>query len=150
LLKTCMPMLSALVCAIGGFPLPSVAEGEPRSAIANDVGRLEQAYSQSFVTGDTRVAEHLLADDFIGFGSNGKPWDKAAVLAAVGSLPHQASAKIISIVVRTHGDTAIALGTEDDASGPSTVVSHRRWLDTWRHTPDGWRMVASAEIEPKR
>jgi len=147
LLKTRPMMLSVLICAAGALPLPAGAE--PAGSIANDIGRLENLYSQSFVTGDAQVAEHLLANDFIGFGSSGKPWDKAAMLAEVRNLPHQASAKITSIVVRVHGDTAIALGTEDDVSS-SKVISHREWLDTWRRDPSGWRMVSSAEIEPKQ
>ena len=147
-MKTRLLILSVLVCAAAAPPLPAAAGAEPAGSIAKDISRLENRYSQCFVTGDAKVAERLLANDFIGFGSSGKPSDKAAMLAEVRSLPHQASAKITSIAVRVHGDTAIALGTEDDASS-SKVISHREWLDTWRREASGWRMVASAEIEPK-
>ncbi|THD51714.1 MAG: nuclear transport factor 2 family protein [Phenylobacterium sp.] len=134
---------------MGVVPRPAVAGAGPAESTAKDIRRLENLYSQSFVTGDAHVAERLLADDFIGFGSSGKPSDKAGMLAEVRTLPHQVSAKITSITVRVHGNTAIALGTEDDASSPSQAVSHREWLDTWRRHANGWRMVASAEIEPK-
>jgi hypothetical protein len=134
---------------MGASAPASAGDGEPGRATAKDIGQLETAYSQSFVTGDTHVAERLLSADFVGFGSSGKLWDKAAVLAEVRALPHQASAKITSIVVRTHGDTAVALGTEEDSESGSAAVSRREWLDTWRRTARGWRMVASAEIEPR-
>jgi hypothetical protein len=145
--KTGRLWLLLLIVAFGSGPIPLPAKAQPSEA-AREVGRLENLYSQSFVTGDERIPERLLADDFIGFGSNGKPWDKVAMRAEVRSLPHQASAKITSISVRVHGDTAIALGTEDDVSSPATAVSHRRWLDTWIRTGKGWRMAASAEIQP--
>jgi hypothetical protein len=132
------------------FALTPLAGGaQPAAADGDEIGRLENLYSQSFVTGDARVAERLLADDFIGFGPGGKTWNKAAMLAMVRSTPHQASAKITSIIVRRHGETAIALGTEDDTESPSMSVSHREWLDTWRSSAKGWLMIASAEIEPK-
>ena len=44
------------------------------------------------MTGDERIPERLLADDFIGFGSNGKPWDKAVFLGDLvgyGANPNQ-------------------------------------------------------------
>jgi len=128
-------------------PLPGKAQ--PAAPDGGEIGRLENLYSQSFVTGDVSVAERLLANDFIGFGPGGKTWDKAAMLSMVRATPHQASAKITSIVVRRHGDTAIALGTEEDADSPTALISHREWLDTWRRSPKGWVMIASAEVEPK-
>jgi len=136
-----------LIFPFGSAPLSSPAKAQPGGAV-RDVVQMENRYSQSFVTGDKRIPERLLADDFIGFGSNGKPWDKSAMLVQVSSLPHQASAKITSISVRIHGDTAIAMGTEDDVNSPSAAVSHRRWLDTWRRTVKGWRLAASAEVQP--
>jgi ketosteroid isomerase-like protein len=145
--KTDRPWLWIAILAFGSAPLSSSAKAQPSKA-AREISRLENLYSQSFVTGDERTPERLLADDFIGFGSTGKPSDKTAVLAEVRSLPHQASAKITSISVRVHGDTAIALGTEDDFNASATAASHRRWLDTWMRTAKGWRLAGSAEIQP--
>ena len=128
----------------------AAAAGRAGRSISDQIGGLEHLYSQSFVTGDARVAERLLAADFIGFGPNGKRWDRATMVSTVRSLPHQTSAKITSITVRVHGDTAIALGTEEDRDPGSSATSHRAWLDSWQHMAQGWRLVASAEIGPKR
>lgn len=147
--RTSRRLRAVLTGMLGVAAVSSAAKAGP-DAPAKEIARLENLYSQGFVSGDTRVAERLLTDDFIGFGSSGKPTDKAAMLAEVRRLPHQASSKITSIVVRLHGSVAVAMGTEDDTSPGSMEISHREWLDTWRHTPQGWRMVASAEIEPKR
>jgi ketosteroid isomerase-like protein len=109
---------------------------------------MEEVYSQSFVTGDVRMAERLVAEDFIGFEPNGKTSDKAGVLADVRSEPRPTSLKITALTVRAHGDTATALGTEEDVVPGATARAHRRWLDTWRRTAGGWRLVGSAEITP--
>lgn len=139
-----------LCMALASLPASSPAYAKPTQASVTRIADLERRYSQSFVTGDATVAQRLLAKDFIGFGPNGKSWDKAAMLATVRTLPHQASARITSLVIRVHGATVIASGTEDDIDAGSTTVSHRRWLDTWQRFRSGWRMIASAEIEPKR
>jgi hypothetical protein len=139
-------LLIGLLAAL--YPL-SAAHADPRADIAQEIGQLEDAYSQSFVTGDAKVAERLLAADFVGFDPSGKTWDKATMLADVRSEPHQTSAKITALTVRQYGDTAIALGTEEDTNAGATAVAHRRWLDTWKRTPNGWRLVASAEITPQ-
>jgi ketosteroid isomerase-like protein len=89
-----------------------------------------------------------LVDNFIGFEPNGKTSDKAGILAYVRSKDRLTSLKITALSVRVHGDTAIALGTEDHIAVGTTAVSHLRWLDTWKHTPDGWRLLSSAEIVP--
>jgi ketosteroid isomerase-like protein len=135
-----------LVCLVGGInSLSSSAQAQPADA-AQEVARLEEAYSQSFVTGDTRIAERLVAADFVGLEPNGKTSDKAAILVDVKSEPRPTSLKITALTVRLHGDTAMALGTEEDTNAGTTSLTHRRWLDTWRNTPDGWRLIASAEI----
>lgn len=108
MVKTCPSYLRVLIGAFCSALLFSPAGAGPNDA-AHEITRLETLYSQSFVTGDEHVAERLLVDDFIGFGSNGKPWDKKAMLSEVRSLPHQASARITSIEVRVHGDSAVVL-----------------------------------------
>ena len=133
--------ISTTVCAAG-------ATG--RRGVAEQIAGLENRFSQSFVTGDAATADRLLANAFIGFGSDGKPTDKASMLAEVRREPHQTSARITSLTVRAHGDTAIALGTEEDKSPGSTEVARRQWLDTWKRSGAGWKLVASAEIAAGR
>ena len=126
----------------------SAADATERNSTADHIANLEHRYSQTFVTGDVRTADRMLANTFVGFGSNGKATDKAAMLAVVRSEPHQTSAKITSLTVRLHGNTAVAFGTEEDTSPRSQNIAHRMWLDTWKLTAEGWKMVASGEIVP--
>ena len=138
-----------VVTLMGGMMAMSLAypaaATEP-ATVAGQIADLETRYSQTFVTGDVGTAGHILADAFIGFGSDGKVTDKAGMLAEVRSEPHQTSSRITSVTVRVHGDIAVARGTEDDTSPGTEVTAHRMWLDTWKRTATGWEMVASAEI----
>lgn len=136
-----------IIASVAGSLSPySLANAKPVTTTAQHIIVLERRYSHSFVTGDASVAQRLLTDDFRGFGPNGRSWNKAKMLSMVRAVPHQGSARIISIDVRLYGDTAIASGLEADTDVGSPVVSYRRWLDTWRQFRSGWRMVASAEI----
>lgn len=138
--------ISLLALGVAGVMTPLAHAGPQGSAsIETEVARLEEVYSQSFVSGDTRIAERLVAQDFVGFEPNGKTSDKAAILADVRNDPRPTSLKIPALTVKVHGDTALALGTEVDLM-PGNKTVGRRWLDTWRKTPDGWRLVGSAEM----
>lgn len=147
--KISRPLTGALLIGLVWGPPPlAAAMDAQRAADARTIAGLEETYSQSFVTGDDRVAKRLISDDFIGFESNGKTSDKAAVLADVKDEPRPKSLTIPSLTVRLHGDTAVALGTEEDVM-PDGKQIHRRWLDTWRRTGEGWQLVSSGETIPQ-
>lgn len=129
-----------------GLASSARASGGPTAA--GRIADLEGRYSQTFVTGDERTAARTLADAFIGFDSKGRPTSKSKMLEEVRRRPHQTSARITALTVRLYGDTAIALGSEDDTSPGTREVAHRRWLDTWKRGPSGWRMISSAEVAP--
>lgn len=95
------------------------------------------------------MAERLVAKDFLGLEPVGKTSDKAGILAEVRGEPRPTSLKITAISVQFHGDTAIALGTEEDTDAGATKIAHRRWLDTWRKSDSGWLLQSSAEIVPQ-
>jgi ketosteroid isomerase-like protein len=149
ILKALRLRSALLVCLMGALCPLLPLHAESGSPDEQEIARLEEVYSQSSVTGDTHIAERLVADDFVGFEPNGKKSDKAVILADVRSEPRPTSLKITALTVRLHGDTAIALGTEEDTNAGTTAVTHRRWLDTWRKTPGGWRLIGSAEISPQ-
>ncbi len=144
-------MLLGFAIGLAPLALPALAETRADARAAQDVTRLETLYSQAFVTGDVGLADKVLADGFIGLmESRGRPYDKRDMLTMLGRHPSQASARITSLVVRLNGDTATALGAEDDRDKGSRRVIHHVWLDTWRRTPEGWRLLSSAEIALRR
>ena len=126
---------------------PAAAQKAPET-VAQTIERQETAYSQTFVTGDRAAAERLLAADFTGVNSQGRPYDRATILAAIAKTPHQVSARIDTFTVRVHGGVAIALGTETDTGPGKDDIEHRIWLDTWLRGVDGWKLIASSEMTP--
>ena len=144
--KTRRSWLTFLAVAACSLLSPVHVRAASDADVSKEIARMEEVYSQSFVTGDTAVAERLVATDFVGFEPDGKTSDKAGILADVKSEPRPTSLKITALTVRLHGDTAIALGTEEDTNAGTPKLSHRRWLDTWRKTASGWILVSSAEI----
>ena len=126
---------------------PAAAHKAPET-VAQTIERQETAYSQTFVTGDRAAAERLLAADFAGVNSKGRPYDRAAILAAIAGTPHLVSAHIDTFTMRMYGRVAIALGTETDTGPGKDDVEHRIWLDTWLRGVDGWKLIASSEMTP--
>ena len=88
----------------------------------------------------------LLADKFIGTGSDGKISGKADALADAKKTKYE-SMEYEDVKVTVFGDTAIATGGArakgTDSSG-KPMDSHERWTDTWVKMPSGqWQCVAS-------
>ncbi len=127
----------AAACLAGACWAVAPLHAETPATAEQEVTRLENLYTQSFVTGDSGVAERLLPDDFIGYNSDTKPTDKAAILAEIKGASRPAAIAITALKIRLHGDTAIALGTEEDTIPGKTAKEHVQWLDTWMKTPGG-------------
>jgi hypothetical protein len=102
------------------------------------------------VTGDSAAAAALLADDFTGLNSSGKPYNRESILSDITRTPHQTSAHVDSVKVTVQGDIAIALGTETDSGPGKDEVDHRIWLDTWMRIDGRWKMIASCEMAPSQ
>lgn len=141
-----VPFLAGLAASLCALSAP---HAEQPAAAEQEIARLENLYTQSFVTGDANIAERLLPDDFIGFEASAKRSDKAAILAEIKGDGRPAAIKVTSLTIRLHGDTAIALGTEEDTIPNAPKPEHVQWLDTWQKTANGWRLIASAETVPK-
>lgn len=141
--------LTVLAGLAASFWALTPAHAAAPAAAEQEVARLETLYTQSFVTGDTSVVERLMQDDFIGYNSDAKPTGKAAILAEIKGASRPAAIAITSLKIRLHGDTAIALGTEEDTIAGKTAKEHVQWLDTWMKMPGGWRLVSSAEVTLK-
>jgi ketosteroid isomerase-like protein len=119
-----------------------MASGETEKAVA----ALEQQWLQSQKTNNPDLVTPLLADKFIGTGSDGKVSGKAEALADAKKSKYE-SMEYEDVKVAVFGDTAIATGGArakgTDASG-KPMDNHERWTDTWVRMPSGqWQCVAS-------
>jgi hypothetical protein len=135
-------------CLIGLLSLGSAARSQAQQTGATEkaVAALEEQWLQSQKTNNPELLVPLLADKFVGTGSNGKVTNKAEALAEAKGTKYSSIA-YEDVKVTVFGDTAIATGGSKakgtNASG-KPVDEHVRWTDTWVKMPSGeWQCVAS-------
>jgi ketosteroid isomerase-like protein len=124
------------------FSQNKTSSGETEKAVA----ALEQQWLQSQKTNNPDLVAPLLADKFIGTGSDGKVSGKAEALADAKASKYE-SMEYEDVKVTVFGGTAIATGGSrakgTDASG-KPMDNHSRWTDTWVKMRSGqWQCVAS-------
>jgi hypothetical protein len=135
-------------CLIGLLSLGSAARSQAQQSGATEkaVAALEEQWLQSQKTNNPELLVPLLADKFVGTGSDGKVTNKAETLAEAKRTKYS-SIEYEDVKVTVFGDTAIATGGSKaqgtNASG-KPVDEHVRWTDTWVKMPTGkWQCVAS-------
>jgi ketosteroid isomerase-like protein len=136
-------------CVIALLSLGSTAFSQNRASSGETekaVAALEQQWLQSQKTNNPDLVAPLLADKFIGTGSDGKVSGKAQALADAKASKYE-SMEYEDVKVTVFGATAIATGGSrakgTDASG-KPMDNHSRWTDTWVKMPSGqWQCVAS-------
>ena len=135
-------VIGVLSMACTAWSQDKMASGETEKAVA----ALEQQWLQSQKTNNPDLVTPLLADKFIGTGSDGKVSGKAEALADAKKSKYE-SMEYEDVKVAVFGDTAIATGGArakgTDASG-KPMDNHERWTDTCVRMPSGqWQCVAS-------
>jgi ketosteroid isomerase-like protein len=136
-------------CVIGLLLLGSTARSQDKISSGETekaVAALEQQWLQSQKTNNPDLVAPLLAEKFIGTGSDGKVTGKAEALADAKASKYE-SMEYEDVKVTVFGATAIATGGSrakgTDASG-KPMDNHVRWTDTWVKMPGGqWQCVAS-------
>jgi ketosteroid isomerase-like protein len=136
-------------CVIGLLSLGSTAFSQDKTSSGETekaVAALEQQWLQSQKTNNPDLVAPLLADKFIGTGSDGKVSGKAEALADAKASKYE-SMEYEDVKVTVFGGTAIATGGSrakgTDASG-KPMDNHSRWTDTWVKMRSGqWQCVAS-------
>ena len=135
-------------CLICFFLLGNAAWSQAQTTGGTEraVAALEQQWLQSQKTNNPDLVAPLLADKFIGTGSDGKVTGKTEMLASAKATKYD-SIDYEDVKVTAFGDTAIATGgftaKGTNASGKPLDV-HERWTDTWVKMPNGqWQCVAS-------
>ena len=106
------------------------AHAQDTASAEKEVAAVEEAYSQSFVTGDTSVAQRYVSDDFVGLEPDGKTADKASILKDVASEPRPKVLRIPAIIVRNPRRDRHRAGdrggrdARDLKAGPSPLARH--------------------------
>jgi hypothetical protein len=108
----------------------------------------ERKRADSVMTGKATDIERILADDFIGVGPDGKPYDKGQMIARTRDSPVEfLSNRINDVKVLFNGDTAVAQGSETWVRrGTDARRGRFVWTDTWLRRHGQWQIIASEAL----
>lgn len=138
-----------ILCAIGLATVMATPPAPPADLQTINDG--ERAWGQAYVHGDAATIDRLLAADFIGVDTHGKRYDKASAMTEVRNGPNLTSDVVANLVVRFHGDTAVAQGDEHEVGPvPDKKTYERVFTDTWVRLNGKWRIVAAEDLDPTR
>lgn len=133
-----------LILALACSRIPANAQGTSDPGAASKVVALENLWNQAAEAKDLVALDRILDDAFVYVDSDGKLLTKADVMANVKS-SQGIRATFESIIVRLHGDTAIATGiyriTGIEHGKP--FLRRNRFVDTWLYKNNSWVSVAS-------
>lgn len=108
----------------------------------------ERAWAESVATGDSRVVERILADDFVGVDPKGRLYDKSKMVSDTREAPkYFVSNHANEIKVRFYGDTAVAQGDETwERHSGDPLRGRFVWTDTWVKRNGKWQIVAAEDL----
>jgi ketosteroid isomerase-like protein len=128
----------------------ALSQAQTPSATEKAVAALEQQWFHALKSNNPELiatnARSLLAEKFVGTGTDGKVENKTEATASAKAAKYE-SAETEDLKVTVFGHTAIATMTFNakgtDESG-KPFDTHERWTDTWVKMPSGrWQCVAS-------
>jgi hypothetical protein len=130
------------------FALFVIWSGAPAVAAEDDAAilrRQAQELRDAVTNGDPKVWEKYLDPQLIYIDEAGSVSDKPGLVAQIKPLPAGISGSIKTEVAQLHivGDLAVM---QVDAHESENYFGHQikaeyRSLDTWRRTPDGWKLI---------
>ncbi|MEP6937048.1 MAG: DUF4440 domain-containing protein [Chthoniobacterales bacterium] len=124
--------------------------------LRNTLRNLEDKWEKSIVKHDVKVVAELVADDFVGTGSNGKVGGKATLIReAKNDKNTYESARARHMSLRGYGaNVAVVTGvaTEVGKTPEGREFEHSyRFTDTWLRRRGKWQCIAShAALVPKK
>ena len=124
-----------------------IAEQRTPDDVASVLQRQTQELMDAVAVGDGGPWTRYLDDRMVYSAEDGTTKSKSELLAELRPLPKEIWGRLHVTRFRTvrHDDTAIANYIAEEDEGYFGQVIHARYLttDTWKHTPAGWRLVAS-------
>ena len=131
---------------------PPVGQADPQASPQMALPIIESAerkWVSAVTSGDTSIVEDTLADDFIGVGPDGKPFDKKTMVELIGGAPQEyVSDRFDGMTAKFYGNTAVATGSETWERRTQLPKKGRFvWTDTWMFRDGKWQIVAGADYE---
>jgi hypothetical protein len=125
-----------------------IARGKHDPASLKAICDFEAAWGQSFVTADPSAARSMLADDFVGIDTKGKPYRKVDELTDIARPAHLASDQLNDVTVRFYDNAAVAQGSESWI-GKNGRKGRFVWTDVWVKRNHKWQVVAAEDLIPR-
>ena len=137
-----------LPCLWASFALAGCVDNADRSADGKFIVDGEARWAEAVASGDTKVVESLLADDYLGVAPDGTLHTKQAEIDGMRT-SHDAVASnhVNEVKVRFYGDTAIAQGSETwELKAGEPRRGRYVWTDTWLRRHQQWQIVAAEDL----
>jgi len=133
-------LLAALV-----LPVFGVARADAPS-VEQNLMQMEKDWAQAGVKKDAATEDRIVADDWVGIGSEGKSFTKAEAMADLKSgASVTESIELGAMKVRVFGNTAVVTGTDTEKSsykGKDTSGTYA-WTDVFFMRKGHWQAAAS-------
>jgi hypothetical protein len=102
---------------------------------------LEEQLLQPSVRKDPAALSYLIADDFLEFGTSGRVYDKAAILAALASEPPDPPAVLTHFGARPLADNVVLVTYRTTRPSPSghPIVAQRSSI--WVYRDSRWQIT---------
>ena len=106
----------------------------------------ESKWAESLANGDTASVRKILADDFIGTGSDGGRYTKQDAIDGISGPTTFIYNHLDSVKVTFYGNMAIARGSETWERRSGNILKGQYvWTDTWLLRNNKWQIIAAQD-----
>lgn len=106
----------------------------------------ESKWAESLANGDTASVNKILADDFIGTGSDGGRYTKKEAIDWISTPTSFIYNHLDSVKVTFYGNLAIARGSETWERRSGDILKGQYvWTDTWLLRNNKWQIIAAQD-----
>lgn len=125
----------------------SQAQTPSDSAVGSKIVALENLWALATQAKDANALERILDDAYVSVTSEGRLLTKAEVLANVKASANRLVITSASMIVRSHGDTAVVTGIRKTTGleRGRPFARQDRFVDTWLYRNGSWVSIASLE-----
>lgn len=123
---------------------PAIAEPAPPE-LETQLRAMTQQLLDAVAPGDAAVWERILHPNFLHLDENGTIRTKAELVAEIRPLPSGlvGGIRVDRFRAELTGDTVVVAHEDQESLDyhGQHLATRFRSLDTWRHTPEGWRLI---------
>jgi ketosteroid isomerase-like protein len=150
-LFTPLPVITLL-----GFAVAPCAQAQEKSAdssaIKTKLKEMEDAWAKALQNKDHAAVGNMVADDFAGFSSKGKPRTKSQLVDEIknetDTLSSSVNDKMDVHVYAPNLATVCGTSTEKGKDKDGKEFTHRyAWVDTWMERNGKWECIAEAVMQ---